>query len=289
MRNAVDGCTYVIHTASPTPGVDYKLSQEYMTNSNIVGTKAVLEAALQNKVKRVVITSHLGNIIGQNHKRQQGQNQTWYHEKDYSPLQFNHLSIKSKIAQEQLIRDFMVYQDTQLEERDHKVDIITLHPSIVIGPSIVKRISSFRSIIAKVILNEYSAIPDLTLPFVDVRDVALAHLMALKIENIPEKRIIISQESCSSLDFAHLLRFELSPHGYQVRTTRFNYCMLKLASLFSEPARATLPFFLSEIHAENTLSKKYLGLDYQRDLKKSLIEMAYSMIEKGIIQDLRKK
>eukprot|EP00347_Sterkiella_histriomuscorum_P021019 403335575 len=289
MRNAVYGCTYVIHSASPTYGVDLKLNQEYMMNSNLIGTQAVLDAALQNKVKRVVITSHLGNMIGQNHKRQKLQTQTLYHEKDYSPILNNHHSIISKIAQEQLIRDFMVYQDTQLQEGDHKVDIITLHPSITVGPSIVKRISSFRSVVAKFIMNTYSAIPNLTLPFVDVRDVALAHLMALKIDNIPEKRIIISQESLSILDLAHLLRFELSPHGYQIRTRRLSYCMLKLASLFSEPARAAIPFFLSEIHAENTLSKKCLGLDYQRDLKKSFIEMAYSMIEKGIIQDLRKK
>jgi len=41
-------------------------------------------------------------------------------------------------------------------------------------------------------MRDYHAIADVTVPFVDVRDVALAHLMAFKLDDLPEKRIIVS-------------------------------------------------------------------------------------------------
>jgi len=68
-----------------------------MINANKTGTQAILDAALKNKVKKVVITSHMGTIIGNNHKREKGKRITYYHEKDFAPLKIGHPYIQSKI------------------------------------------------------------------------------------------------------------------------------------------------------------------------------------------------
>ena len=115
-------------------------------------------------------------------------------------------------------------------------------------------------------MNEVPCIADIIVPFVDVRDVALAHLMAFKINNLKEKRIIVAQQSYSTIHIAHLLRLILFSKGYRVTTKVASYCMLKLISLCDEKARMALPFFNCEITADNTLSKELFGLDYSRDI-----------------------
>ena len=45
----------------------------------------------------------------------------------------------------------------------------------------------------------------------------------------------------------------------------------------------------AEINAINTKSKEVLGIKYERNLQASLIEMGYSMIDKGLLPDRRKR
>jgi nucleoside-diphosphate-sugar epimerase len=62
LNKAVKGCTYVIHVASPLThdrSVDEKLIVEPAVN----GTKFVLNACKEHKVKRLVITSSMLTII----------------------------------------------------------------------------------------------------------------------------------------------------------------------------------------------------------------------------------
>ena len=50
-----------------------------------------------------------------------------------------------------------------------------------------------------------------------------------------------------------------------------------------------LPLIGAQIYAENQVSKELLGLTYDRwTMKESLIEMGYSLIEQGMVPDLRK-
>lgn len=63
VKNAVHGCSYVIHVASPTTDPTSRYSKAYMINANKTGTRAILEAALEFKVKKVVVTSSIAAIV----------------------------------------------------------------------------------------------------------------------------------------------------------------------------------------------------------------------------------
>ena len=41
------------------------------------------------------------------------------------------------------------------------------------------------------------------------------------------------------------------------------------------------------MHADSDPSKYVLGVKYKEDIKQSIIEMGYSLIEKGVVKDLR--
>lgn len=59
---AAEGCTYIVHTASPFPLNAPKDEQELIKPA-VGGTKAVMRAASVHKVKRVVVTSSVAAVM----------------------------------------------------------------------------------------------------------------------------------------------------------------------------------------------------------------------------------
>jgi nucleoside-diphosphate-sugar epimerase len=58
---AVEGCDFVIHTASPFPLLPPKHDSEVIKPA-VNGTKAIIEACIQFKIKRVIMTSSTAAI-----------------------------------------------------------------------------------------------------------------------------------------------------------------------------------------------------------------------------------
>ena len=63
LHKAIEGSTYVVHTASPFPLGEPKNERD-LIDPAVNGTKAVMEGAHKHKVKRVVITSSCAAIEG---------------------------------------------------------------------------------------------------------------------------------------------------------------------------------------------------------------------------------
>ena len=61
IEEAVKGCTFVIHTASPFPS-EQPRDENVLIRPAVEGTLAVMRAAQTHKVKRVVITSSVASI-----------------------------------------------------------------------------------------------------------------------------------------------------------------------------------------------------------------------------------
>ena len=61
---AIKGCDYVIHTASPFP-IEAPKDENVLIRPAVEGTLAAVKAAHKYKVKRIVITSSVAAIMGQ--------------------------------------------------------------------------------------------------------------------------------------------------------------------------------------------------------------------------------
>jgi len=59
---AIEGCDYVIHTASPFPSKQPK-NENDLIRPAVEGTKAVLDACKKHAVKKLVVTSSVAAII----------------------------------------------------------------------------------------------------------------------------------------------------------------------------------------------------------------------------------
>jgi nucleoside-diphosphate-sugar epimerase len=56
LDKAIEGCSYVVHTASPLP-IGIPEDENVVVKPAVEGTLAVMRAAHKHRVKRVVITS----------------------------------------------------------------------------------------------------------------------------------------------------------------------------------------------------------------------------------------
>jgi len=62
MIQAIEGSTYIVHTASPFP-IEEPKDENVLIKPAVEGTLAAMKAARLNKVKRVVITSSIVSIF----------------------------------------------------------------------------------------------------------------------------------------------------------------------------------------------------------------------------------
>ena len=98
--NAIEGSTYVVHTASPFPIAKPK-NEDVLIKPAVEGTMAVMRASHKHKVKRVVITSSVAAIYVSSDPKQ----------KDFSVADWTDLKLatpyeKSKTMAEKAAWDF---------------------------------------------------------------------------------------------------------------------------------------------------------------------------------------
>lgn len=165
---AIEGCTHVIHTASPYPNKNPKNEKDVIEPAEN-GTKYVLEACKKHKVKRLVFTSSIFAILDYDTFKEESTEADFANaDTCIDPY------AKSKILAEKAVWDFM----EKLPEEE-KFDVVTLCPGFIIGPILIKCEFTSQDIVTKIMKSKFPGLPQVYLPVVDVRDVADAHYRAL--------------------------------------------------------------------------------------------------------------
>lgn len=140
-----------------------------------------MKACLASKVKRVVITSSLAAVYPDKENKK-----CHYNEEDWADLDSLEPYPKSKMLAEKVAWEFV----KNLPE-DSKFEVVTICPGLILGPNLNKEAFSSGDIIKKFMMREVPAVLNVSLPIVDVRDVALAHLLAIKTPEAANRRFIV--------------------------------------------------------------------------------------------------
>lgn len=173
-KEAMEGCELVIHTASPFKISGIKNAQKELVEPALEGTRNVLDTVNETQsVKRVVLTSSIVAIFGDAvdiEKTEKGifNEEHWNFSStpEHQPYPYSK-TVAEKLAWE------------KAREQD-RWDLLTIHPGFIIGPSLSKRTDS-TSIDMMIQLGSgkfKSGVPAGNMSFVDVRDVARAHILA---------------------------------------------------------------------------------------------------------------
>lgn len=94
--------------------------------------------------------------------------------------------------------------------------------------------------VRRMLAREMPLIPRLSLAFTDVRDLAVAHRLAMETPRAAGNRYICAGEDRWLEDVAAVLAAEYGPRGYRVSTRPLPSWLLRVAGLFSSEAKLAL-------------------------------------------------
>ncbi len=193
-QDAVKDCEFVLHTASPY-ALDVKDPQRDLVDPAVKGTRAVLEAcAKEGGVRRVVVTSSMAAITDEPDSERVLTEEDW---NDKSSLSRNPYYYSKTLAEREAWRF--------VEEHEPGFDLVTINPFLVIGPSLTPEINQSNRVFIDLLTGAFPGIMSIHWGFVDVRDVARAHRLAME---VPEAagRYICANETKSMREVVELLR-----------------------------------------------------------------------------------
>ena len=160
------GCAVVLHSASPYV-ITAKDPQRELVDPAVNGTREVLRACQRApSVRRVVLTSSMAAVTDEPPNDRVLTEADW---NDQSSLNRNPYYY-SKVLAERAAWAFM--------EQRPPFDLVAVNPFMVIGPSLTSSLNTSNKVLVDLVKGVYPAILSLTWGFVDVRDVADAHVRA---------------------------------------------------------------------------------------------------------------
>ncbi|XP_043691621.1 phenylacetaldehyde reductase-like [Telopea speciosissima] len=169
--SSVDGCEGVFHTASPFYHA-VKDPQAELIDPALKGTLNVLRScAKAPSVKRVVITSSFVSVAYNRRPKTPDVivDETWFSDPEFCK-EIKSWYVLSKTLAEEAAWKFV---------KENGLDMITINPALVIGPLLQPTLNTSAEAILN--LNGTQTFPNATFGFVDVRDVANAHIQAFEI------------------------------------------------------------------------------------------------------------
>lgn len=272
-REAVAGCTYVQHVASPFPAEVPKDEMELIRPA-VDGALRVLKACAESgTVKRVVMTSSVA-AVAFGHSDGQESVRT---EADWSVADNCDAYPKSKTLAERAAWDFV----KQLPN-DRRFELAVINPGFVLGPLLNNDQGTSCELIRKLMMREMPACPEIGFAPVDVRDVAIAHRLAMERPEAAGNRYICAGEHTWVQDIAKILAAEFNPRGYRVPTGHLPYWLMWIFARFDKAVHLALGFVGRKELVSAAKAQRELGWT-MRPVRESIIETARTMIEHGVV------
>jgi nucleoside-diphosphate-sugar epimerase len=267
---AVAGCDYVIHVASPMPVAAPKSEDELIVPARD-GVLRVLRAARDAKVKRVVFTSTCGAIYYGHPPQDAPFDETSWTNIDGEMSAY----VKSKALAERAAWDFMATEGGTLE-------LSVVNPSGIFGPALGADFSSSIEIVKR-LMNGGPGVPQLYFGVVDVRDVADLHLRAMTDPAAKGERFIaVSGPAMSMLEIATVLKARLGGAASKVPTRRLPNWLVRFVALFDSRMRSLLPLLGNIRNATSAKAERVLGWK-PRSREDAIVATAESLLKFGIV------
>lgn len=271
---AVAGCEYVLHVASPFPPNIPKHEDELIVPAR-EGALRVLRASRDAGVKRVVLTSSFA-AIGYGHKPQN----TPFNETSWTNPAGDDVRpyVKSKTLAERAAWDFIAKEGGGLE-------LSVVNPVGVFGPVLGSDYSTSILLVQRLMDGAMPGCPRLDFGVVDVRDVADLHIRAM---NNPaakgERFLAIAGDFMSMLDIAKVLKARLGASAKRVPTRQLPNWVVRIAAMRDPAVKQILPELGKAKNATNEKAKRLLGWA-PRSNEEAIVATAESLVRLGLLKD----
>lgn len=271
---AAQGCSHVLHVASPVPRKPAKTADEVIGPARD-GALRVLKACSQAGVQRVVMTSSTAAVIwGRNRDGSRV-----YDEKDWSELNDE----VGPYERSKTLAERAAWEYVDQLPATSRLEFVTILPGLVLGPVFGGSHSISGEVIRKLLAGELPGVPDLGFAPVDARDLADIHVTALTHPDAVNQRFIAALEHAPWVDMAKLLAEHYAPRGLKVPTRKLPSFVLKLVALFDKTTALAVPELGKRQDVSCEKARRVLGWN-PRGVETMVIDMAESMIDLGIVK-----
>ncbi len=272
---AVSGCQYVLHVASPFPPGVPKDENDLIVPARD-GALRILKASRDAGVKRVVLTSSFAAIGYGLKSTGEIFNETNWTDPYNPPVKIS-AYVKSKTLAERAAWDFIKREGKGLE-------LSVINPVGVLGPVLGPELSTSIQIVKRLLDGSTPGTPRLSFGIIDVRDVADLHIRAMTNPLAKGERFLaISGSFITMNEIALLLKSKLGEKAKRVPTRILPDWLVKIIALFDPGLALVAPELGKTKRASNEKAKQILGWTpiAQED---AILATAESLIRLGLVR-----
>ncbi len=268
---AVSGCRYVLHVASPFPPRQPKNPFELIVPAR-QGALRVLRAARDAGVARVVLTSSFA-AVGYGHPP----TERTFTEQDWTELDDSASPyVCSKTLAERAAWDYAASEGGALE-------LAVVNPVGVLGPVLGPDLSSSIRLVKQALDGDMPGAPRLYFNVVDVRDVADLHLRAMTSPAAAGERFLaVADGPVSIKEVCDVLRAHLGEAAARVPTRQVPDFVIRAMALVSPQAREIVGDLGKVRRASNEKARRVLGWE-PRSNEEAILATAGSLAGLGLL------
>ena len=265
---AVNGSKYVLHVASPF-FLGEPENEDVFIKPAVEGTLRVLKACADADVQKVVLTSSFA-AVGYGHPREK----EVYTEEDWSSVDGE----ISPYAKSKTLAERAAWEFVENLEESKKFELTVINPVAVTGPMLTSDIGSSNDFLLKLISGSMPACPKIHMGYIDVRDVAKAHIFSMTEEKTDGERIIVSE---NEMFFAEVGK-TLNEAGFKKSPTKeMPNFLVKIMSLFVGELKTLLSALNRKGDIDKTKAKRFFNWDYI-STEQSVTETAQQLQDMGL-------
>lgn len=268
---AADGCRFVIHVASPFVLAKPKDPDEIIRPA-VQGAERALGSALDAGVDRVVMTSALATM--QFARAPRGHVYTEADWADPDDPRLNPYTV-SKVRSELAAREVAV-------SRDAGDRLALINPGAVIGPLLTDDPGTSVGAVQQIMSGALPMIPDLRMPWIDVRDIADAHIEAMTSTLAAGHRTILATDPLSLVDVARIIRDRLPEASGKVPRWSMSTGVTWLASAVEPQLRDNRWLIGQKQRFDGSGAEALLGRPL-RSIPDAIEDTGRSLKERGLI------
>ncbi|HTR85241.1 MAG TPA: aldehyde reductase [Reyranella sp.] len=268
---AVAGCDYVLHVASPLGVGGVKDPNELVVPAR-EGALRVLRAATKAGVKRVVLTSSVAAASPPYGPTESLNDETVWTNPDDRNIDAYRLS---KTLAERAAWEFMGKQTGP-------TTLTTVLPSMVVGPVLSSESLGSVQVVQRLMNGSVPGTPRIGFTMVDVRDVADLHIRAMTSPAAAGQRFIAAGEFMWMADIARTLRDRLGARAPKVPKRRLPDFVVRLIGLFDATLRQVAAGLGQKRVFTAAKAKAALGWT-SRPSTDAVVDCAESLIAKGAV------
>ena len=266
-KEAMTGCDYVIHTASSLGGDN--MDDPSLIPVAVEGADHVISAAIEAKVKKIVMTS--SEAASYPDKKDSNQN------------------VKEDFWTDENNKYVTKYMISKLEAEKHAWKLIhqqsytkmaTILPGAIMGPAMGGRHSSTDLIFESILKGQPA--PKVIYPVGDVRDLARLHILAMESEKADGERFFGESEEMTMPEMANVLRAAYP--DYKISKVVIPDFVISLMAHFNPAMKVLNTMTGLKYHRDQGKAKRLLGWNPRSAKETVKDQVAYLM--KNNLMDL---